>query len=78
MIQYTMLVINSVVKLGEEECEKCGLPEKHLHDYYRLSQAQFYEICVGGGGYVKKFDVSDDYINFAKNVRVATSVRSLS
>ena len=78
MIRYSMFVIHSVVKLGEEECKKCDLREKNLHYCYRLSQAKFYEISVGGGRHMKKFDDCDDYVNFAKHIRAATAVRSLS
>ena len=38
----------SFVKLGEEECEKCDLHEKHLEDCHRLSTAEFCEISVDG------------------------------
>ena len=32
---------NVVRKLGEGECEKCDLPEKHLNDCHRLPKAEF-------------------------------------
>ena len=77
MIRYDMF-IKSVVKFGKEECKKCDLHVKHLHDCYRLSKGKFYEISVGGGRHMKKTDDCDDYVNFAKHIRAATAVRSLS
>ena len=56
-----MFIINSFVKLGEEECKTCYLHEKNLQDCYRLSKAEFCEISVDG----------------ARHTRAATEARSL-
>lgn len=75
MIRYRMFIKNAV-ELGEEECNKCDLHVKHLHDCYRLSKATFYEISVDGGKHTKIFGGCNDCINFTKDIRADTAVRS--
>ena len=59
----------SLLKLGEEECEKCDLHEKHLEDCHRLSKAKFCEISLNGGRHMKTFDGCDDCVNFTKQLQ---------
>ena len=65
------------MKLGEEECEKCDLHEKHLEDCHRLSKAEFCEISVGGRRYMKIFDGCNDCANFTKHITAVAEARSL-
>ena len=45
------------MKLGEEECEKCDLHEKHLKDCHRLFKGEFCEISVDGARHMKNLMV---------------------
>ena len=67
----------SFVKLGEEECEKCDLHEKHLEDCHTLSKIEFCEISIDRGKHMKTFDGCDDCVNFTKHITSATEARSL-
>ena len=65
------------VKLGEEECEKCDLHEKHLKDCHRLSKAEFFEFSVDSGRHMKTFHGCDDFVNFTKHITATAEARSL-
>ena len=65
------------MKLGEEECEKCDLHEKHLKDCHRLFKAEFCEISVDGARHMKIFDGCDDCVIFTKHITAAAQARPL-
>ena len=63
------------MKLGEEECEKCDLHEKHHQGCHRLRQS-FVKSALTKGD-MKTFDGCDDGVGFTKHITTTTAARSL-